>query len=84
MTRTGAREVEGVMRRKGGVRGHLPRTDAREAEGVMRRKEGVRGHLTRLNAREAEELEELADNCLGRMPWEDCRGGKHILSNNKH
>ena len=33
---------------------------------------------------EVKELEELADNCLGRMPWEDCRGGKHILSNNKH
>ena len=67
-----------------GVRGHLPRTGAREVEGVMRRQGGVRGHLPRLNDREVEELEELADNCLGRMPWEDCRGGKHILSNNKH
>lgn len=55
-----------------------------EVEGVMRRQEGVRGHLTRTDDREVEELEELADNCLGRMPWEDCRGGKHILSNNKH
>ena len=67
-----------------GVRGHLPRLDDREVEGVMRRKGGVRGHLTRTDAREVEELEELADNCLGRMPWEDCRGGKHVLSNNKH
>ena len=67
-----------------GVRGQLPRLDAREVEGVMRRKEGVRGHLTRTDAREVEELEELADNCLGRTPCEDCRGGKHILSNNKH
>uniref|UniRef100_UPI003FEFC116 hypothetical protein n=1 Tax=Prevotella sp. TaxID=59823 RepID=UPI003FEFC116 len=66
------------------VRGHLTRTDAREVEGVMRRKGGVRGHLTRTDAREVEELEELADNCLGRTPCEDCRGGKHILSNNKH
>lgn len=55
-----------------------------EVEGGMRRKEGVRGHLPRTDAREAEELEELADNCLGRMPWEDSRGGKHVLSNNKH
>ncbi len=84
MPRLDAREVEGVMRRKEGVRGHLTRTDAREVEGVMRRKGGVRGHLTRTDAREVEELEELADNCLGRTPCEDCRGGKHILSNNKH
>ena len=84
MPRLDAREVEGVMRRQWGVRGHLPRTGAREVEGVMRRQWGVRGHLPRLNDREVEELEELADNCLGRMPWEDCRGGKHILSNNKH
>ena len=84
MTRLDDREVEGGMRRKEGVRGHLTRTDAREVEGGMRRQEGVRGHLTRTGAREVEELEELADNCLGRMPWEDCRGGKHILSNNKH
>ena len=84
MTRTGAREVEGGMRRKEGVRGHFTRTGAREVEGVMRRQGGVRGHLTRTGAREVEELEELADNCLGRMPWEDCRGGKHVLSNNKH
>ena len=62
----------------------MPRTGTREVEGVMRRQEGVRGHLPRLNDREVKELEELADNCLGRMPWEDCRGGKHILSNNKH
>ena len=62
----------------------MPRLDAREVEGVMRRKEGVRGHLPRTGAREVEELEELADNCLGRTPCEDCRGGKHILSNNKH
>ena len=62
----------------------MTRTDDREVEGVIRRQEGVRGHLTRTDAREVEELEELADNCLGRMPWEDCRGGKHILSNNKH
>ncbi len=62
----------------------MTRTDAREVERVMRRQEGVRGHLPRTGAREVEELEELADNCLGRMPWEDCRGGKHILSNNKH
>ena len=62
----------------------MTRTDDREVEGVMRRKEGVRGHLPRLDAREVEELEELADNCLGRMPWEDGRGGKHVLSNNKH
>ena len=62
----------------------MPRTGAREAEGVMRRQGGVRGHLPRTGAREVEELEELADNCLGRMPWEDCRGGKHVLSNNKH
>ena len=62
----------------------MTRTDAREVERVMRRQEGVRGHLPRTDAREAEELEELADNCLGRMPCEDCRGGKHVLSNNKH
>lgn len=55
-----------------------------EVEGVMRRQGGVRGHLTRTDAREVEELEELADNGLGRMPWEDCRGGKHVLNNNKH
>ena len=67
-----------------GVRGHLPRLDDREVEGVMGRQEGVRGHLPRLDDREVEELEELADNCLGRMPREDCRGGKHVLSNNKH
>lgn len=30
-------EVEGVMRRQEGVRGHLPRLDTREVEGVMRR-----------------------------------------------
>lgn len=52
--------------------------------GSYEKAEGVRGHLTRTDDREVEELEELADNCLGRMPWEDCRGGKHILSNNKH
>ena len=40
--------------------------------------------MLRTDDREVEELEELADNCLSRMPWEDCRGGKHILSNNKH
>lgn len=62
----------------------MTRLDDREVEGVMRRKEGVRGHLPRTGAREVEELEELADNCLGRMPWEDCRDGKHVLSNNKH
>ena len=67
-----------------GVRGHLTRTDDREVEGVMRRQGGVRGHLPRTGAREVEELEELADNCLGRTPCEDCRGGKHVLSNNKH
>ena len=55
-----------------------------EVEGVMRRQEGVRGQLPRLDAREVEELEELADNSLGRTPCEDCRGGKHVLSNNKH
>ena len=37
MPRLDAREVEGVMRRQEGVRGHLPRTGAREVEGVMRR-----------------------------------------------
>lgn len=52
--------------------------------GSYEKAEGVRGHLTRTDAREVEELEELADNCLGRMPWEDCRSGKHVLSNNKH
>lgn len=52
--------------------------------GSYEKAEGVRGHLTRTGAREVEELEELADNCLGRMPWEDCRDGKHVLSNNKH
>ena len=62
----------------------MPRTGAREVEGVMRRQEGARGHLPRLNDREVEELEELADNSLGRTPCEDCRGGKHVLSNNKH
>ena len=62
----------------------MTRLDAREVEGVMRKKEGVRGQLPRLDDREVEELKELADNCLGRMPWEDCRGGKHVLSNNKH
>ena len=62
----------------------MTRTDDREVEGVMRRQGGVRGHLPRTGAREVEELEELADNCLGRTPCEDCRGGKHVLSNNKH
>ena len=37
MPRLDTREVEGVMRRQEGVRGHLTRTDDREVEGVMRR-----------------------------------------------
>lgn len=52
--------------------------------GSYEKAEGVRGQLPRLDAREVEELEELADNSLGRTPCEDCRGGKHVLSNNKH
>ena len=72
MPRLDDREVEGIMGRQEGVRGHLPRTDAREAEGVMRRKEGVRGHLPRTDAREAEGVMrrqgELEDICHGWMP----------------